>query len=377
VSADYQIIWRSPAGVRRSIIALAGPGDGTIGRNYALRLAYRKEVNAPGWFRVDLPGAHPDYPTYTDKDQVQILRRPPGGDFAPDFEGIFRDEEVADDEYGQDTASLSGPGALGRLAWYHVLYYADTANQTVFTSTASETVLKRLVRFNATTAEATTANGRLRNAPDYAVSAAADAAGGNVISVRPGAYRNLLQALQRVQPITGLDFDLIRAGANAWEFRAYAGQRGTDRRSTLTFSRELGTMRNVTYAVQRSAERTVAAVGGKGEGAAREVVIRATGPNYAAGNDIETWVEATDADAGATAVLNARGDAALDDLAARPTFDFAIAPTESVRYGVDFEVGDLCRARHPRIGVIDVQIMAVEVEAELDGERISVEVRQL
>jgi hypothetical protein len=379
MSAEYTIIWRSSSGVRRSVIALAGPGDGIIGRNYAIRLAYRKEVNAPGWFRVDVPGDHPDLPLYTDKDQVQILRRPPGGSFAPDFEGVFRDEAVADDEYGQDLTSLSGPGAMGRLGWYHVFYPADTVNQTVFTSVPAETVLKRLVRFNATS-EATAANGRIRTAPNYAISVAADGATGNVLSVRPGAYRNLLQAIQRTQPISGLDFDLIRTAPNAWEFRTYLGQRGTDRRASLVFSRELGTMRDVRYAVERSAERTVAVVGGQGEGADREVVVRTTGPNFSAANDIETFLEATDVEFGATALLNARGDAALDGVAARPTFEFAIVPTESVRYGVDFQVGDLCRARHPRIGVIDVQIMAVSIEYEAAGEsreRIAVEVRRL
>jgi len=77
------------------------------------------------------------------------------------------------------------------------------------------------------------------------------------------------------------------------------------------------------------------------------------------------------------AQLNARGDAALAGLEAQPVFPFDVAPTESCRYGVHFDLGDLATAYHPRIGTIDVQITAVEVEHDAGseaGEAIRVEV---
>jgi hypothetical protein len=375
VSTEYYVAWRSRTGARKALLTLAGPGDGAAGYDAVLRLSYRRQVNAAGWFRVDVPGNAPFLSDIADRDQVQIWRRLPGLDWAVDFEGVYRDEVVQSDELGQEVAQLSGPGALGMLSDYHVLFYADTADQTTFTATAAETILKRLVRFNATS-EATTGNGRLRTIAATPISVQADAAGGETLTIRPGAYRNLLATLQRVQEVAGLDFDLIRTGANAWEFRTYAGQRGTDRRSTLVLSRELGTLRNIRYEVRRSAERTVAAVGGRGEGSARAVVLR-TGATYATDNEAETFIDAGDATT--TAALESRGDVALSELQSRPALTVEVVPTESVRYGDQLDVGDLLRLAYPRIGTIDVQVAAVSVEVEpgsQSGEGISVEVEQ-
>jgi hypothetical protein len=377
MTAEYYIQWKSAAGIRRSILA---PTTGSGGRNGFLRVAYRRELNAPGWFRVDLPGALPDLPDYADKDQVEIYRRPSGGSWAVDFHGIFRDEAITDDAYGEEQAQLGGPGALGRLGWYHVLWFAGVANRTVFSAVAAETILKTLVARNAVVATATAAAGRFRTAPDYGITTEADAAGGDLLTVRTGGYKNLLATLQAVQPIAGGDFDLIKTAANTWEFRFYADQRGVDRRGSVVFSKPLGTMANIRYERRRSAERTVAAVAGQGEESDRTIAIRATGPNYSVTNDIETAVEATDVEQGSAdeaAQLNARGDAVLAGLEAQPVFSFDVAPTESCRYGVHFDLGDLATAYHPRIGTIDVQIVAVEVEHDAGseaGEAIRVEV---
>ena len=379
MSADYKIFWKSAAGVKISELA---PATGSGGRNGFLRLVYRRELNAPGRFRVDVPDALPDLPDYADKDQVEIYRKPAGGVWRVDFHGIFRDEAIADDATGEEQVQLSGPGALARLSWYHVLWFAGVANRTVFSAVAAETILKTLVARNAVVATATTAAGRFRNAPDYGITTEADAGGGTVLTIRPGAYKNLLTTLQGLQPLAGGDFDLVKAGANVWEFRFYAGQRGTDRRGDVVFSKPLGTMTGIRYELRRSAERTAATIAGQGEASDRAIAIRTTGPNYSASNDIETVVEATDVErdtADEVAQLQARGDAALDELAAQPVFSFEVAPTESCRYGVHYDLGDLATAFHPRIGTIDVQIVAVEVEHEPGssaGERVRVEVAQ-
>jgi len=325
----------------------------------------------------------PDLPFYTDKDQVDILRRPRGGDWAVDFSGIFRDEAITDDSEGEETAQLSGPGALGRLAWYHVLWYAGVADRTSFAAKPAETILRTLVERNAVAATATTAAGRLRNAPNYGVAVEADGAQGNVLTTQPGAYRNLLTTLQAIQPLAGGDMDMVRTGANEWTFRFYPGQLGADRRGSVIFSKALGTMGRIRYEQRRSPERTAVAVLGQGEQTDRTVVVRTTGPNYRADNDLETILEATDVRKGETnetAQLQARGDVALSDRATEPVFSFDVAPTESCRYGVHYGLGDLATAYHPRIGTIDVQIVAVEVEYNIvsaAGETVRVEVSRL
>lgn len=374
---EYYIQWRSAAGVRRSILTGAGPGDGGLGRNYFLRFAYRKALNAAGKFRIDLPADLPDLAQYADKDQIEIWRRDQaiGLDWDIDFHGVFRDEALVDDALGVETFQAIGSGALGRLGWYHVLWPAGRANRTTFSNVKAETILKTLVTYNATTS-ATTANGRDRNAPNYGITVASDAAGGNTLTVSTGERKNLLDTLRAIQPIAGGDFDLIKTAANTWEFRFYPGQRGTDRRGSLLFSKALGNMANVRYELVRSSERTVAIIGGQGDGEARAKAT-ATGPNYASENDIETFINATDirTSTDATAQLQARGQARLNDMAARKVFAFSVLQTDNCRYGRDFNVGDLARAFHPRIGTIDVQITAVEVEySPGEGETLEVEV---
>ncbi len=376
---DHYIQWKSATGIRKAILAGAGPGRGAIGVTYFTRLAYRRELNAPGWFRVDLPAALPTLIGMADRDHVEVYRRDKNAGIAwtVDFHGIFRDEAIIDDRTtGHETFQASGPGALARLSNYHVLWPANTANRTSFSSVSAETILKTLISYNAVTALATAANGRDRSAPDYGISVQADSAGGAALTLATGERKNLLSVLQDIQPIAGGDFDLVKIAANNWQFQFYPGQRGTDRRGTLLFSKQLGNMANVRYERMRSRERTVAAVAGQGEETARRVIIR-TGPNWSASNDNETLVNATDVKPGAneTAQLSAKGDAMLAELEARAVFAFDILQTESCRYGRDFFLGDLAQAYHPQIGTIDIQITAIEVEyTPGDGERLTVEV---
>ncbi len=379
MAADYYIQWKTRAGIRRAILAGAGPGQDATKDTFFTRLAYRRELNAPGWFRVDLPATLPDRLGITDRDQVEIYRRDKtsGLTWAIDCHGLFRDEAITDDrETGHETFQASGPGALARLAMYHVLWPAGTTNRTAFTSVSAETILKTLVSYNAVVAFATTASGRDNSIPDDGITVQADTAGGNVLTLVTGERKNLLSALQDIQPIAGGDFDLIKAAANTWEFRFYVGQRGVDRRGTLLFSKQLGNMANVRYERMRSREKTVAAVAGQGEGAARKIVMR-TGPSYSATNYSETLINATDVKPGTaeTAQLSARGDAALAEYRARTVFSFDVLQTQSCRYGRDFSLGDLAESYHPRVGTIGVQITAVEIEyTPGDGEQLSVEV---
>lgn len=357
---EYYIRWKSAAGATRAIIAGA---TGAGGRNGFLSLTYRKEVNRPGRFGVVLPFEHPALEQFADKDQVEIWRRHPaaGIDWYRDFSGVFRIEDLAEQQDGRILATLSGPGALARLGWYHILWPADVANRTAFASAKAETIMKTLVSSNAVAATATVAAGRDRQAPDYGVSVAADAAGGNTVSWNCGQRRNLLVELQELQRVAGGDLDLVRTGANSWEFRFYAGQRGTDKSATLVFARERGNLAGLRYTRNREIERTAALIGGQGEGAVRRTRTR-TGAGYSAANDVETFVDARQALTDAE--LDAAGDAALDAAAARDQFTATLIQTVGCRYGPapgHFELGDLATVFYPRVGAVVQQISAIEV----------------
>lgn len=333
-----------------------------------LVLSYRRQVNAPGLLTFTVPGNHRVVSQLEHNSQVIVYRRNPtlGLPWTADFWGLFRGQRRTYTDH--DVFEATCPGMLTMLGWRIVAWYAGTTNRSSFNSVNAETVMKTLVSYNAG-AEATTANGRIRNGTISGISVQADGAGGNTISL-DCAWDNLLDVLQKVASIGGGDFDLVKTGAQAWEFRWYAGQRGTDRTATLLFALERGNMAEPEYDYDRLDERTVAIVGGQGEGSNRVVVAR-TGPDYSATNDIELFVDARNNTT--TDGLNASGDAKLQETRARQQFGYRIVQTPGCAYGVHYSLGDLVRAQYGPVNVTQ-KIAGVTVTLDRDGaEKIDVE----
>jgi hypothetical protein len=282
--------------------------------------------------------------------------------------GIYRDPEYAS-RSGQRRWTLTAPGALDLLSWYHILWPAGVANRTTFASAKAETVIKALVQYNAT-ASATAAAGRDRSAPLYGISIEADAARGNTIDWTPNRSHTLLDEIQGIVRIGAGDVDLIYTGATTRELRFYPGQRGTDKTTTIAFSERLGNVDNVRWRRTRSQERTVALVAGAGEGAARDTVVR-TSLGYSSTNDSETFVDARNVGTGASAALQSAGDARLDEMRARDEFAFDVIQTVGTYYGPSgvgsYDLGDLVSARTPLESTVSLQVYGSTVEVTADG----------
>ena len=221
--------------------------------------------------------------------------------------------------------TLRCPGQLAILDWSLNAYAAGTANKTVWTSVRAETLMKQLVTNNCTSS-ATTGNGRDRTRltagalNGVTIAVQADAGGGNLVSYE-SARGNVLAELKRVWDLgAGGDFDLIKTGAAAWEFRFYAGQRGTDRSASVTFSTDYGTMGRPKLTINRTSERTAAIVAGQGQRApASSAPARV--PNYvAASNDVEVLVDGRNA--ATTAALDSLGDKKFSELRSRAKLSF-------------------------------------------------------
>lgn len=333
-------------------------------------LSYRRQVNAPGVLSFSLAGDHRAVADLEHNGEVAVYRRNPalGLGWTADFYGLFRGQRRSYSDHDIFTATC--PGILTMLAWRIVAWKAGTANRSSFSSDKAETVMKTLVSYNAGT-NATAANGRVRDGTISGISVEADGGGGNTISA-DCAWDNLLEILQKVSAIGGGDFDLIKTGAAAWEFRWYAGQRGTDRTATLLFALERGNMAEPEYSYDRTEERAVAVVGGQGEGADRAVVVR-TGPDYGASNDIEMFVDARNNST--TEGLNASGDAKLQEARARQQFGYRVIQTPGCAYGVHYDLGDLVRGQYGAVNVVQ-KIVGVSVGLDRDGnERIDVEMQ--
>jgi hypothetical protein len=325
-------------------------------------LTYNRRVNAPGVVQFGLRGAHPLLAVVQDKWEIEVWRKMDGYDWTQEIVGMVRRPDWSFDK--QPVMDLYCQGIVGKLSWRYVLYVPETASRSLFTSAKAETIMKTLVNYNAGSS-ATTGNGRHRNGAITGLSVQADGANGNTKDWAC-AYDNLLETLQKLALVAGGDFDLIKTGANAWEFRWYTGQRGTDRTTTVKFSMALGNMANVKYSDDRMDEKTVGVVLGQGEGSDRDLVIR-TGTNYSASNDIELYINASDIPKGQTTALQDRGDQKLTDAEAVKEFSFDVLQTPASRYGVHYFLGDLVTAINPVDGSsITEKIQAVTVSVTND-----------
>lgn len=308
-------------------------------------LSYTKRVNTPGMLRFKLSADHAAVALLEHKSQVEVHRRNQdlGIDWYCDFPGLYLDQHHAYTDRGVFTANC--PGLMWFLGTRIVGWYAGTANRSAFTSDPAETIMKTLVDYNAC-ANATTGNGRQRDGAITGLSIQTDGANGNTLDWNC-AWKNLLTELQALALVGGGDFDLVKTAAQAWQFRWYTGQRGTDRSATVIFAMGRGNLASPYYRYNRIGEKTAAIVGGQGEGSARDIVVR-TGADYSAGNDVEVFVQATNRST--TAGYNAAGDKRLDELRARDAFGFDVVQTEACLYGDvsaggHYELGDLVTAR--------------------------------
>jgi len=360
MTTDYSLILRTGAGVKLAEI------DDYTG------LTYSKRVNEPGLCQFTINADDVNATALaTTNAQIEVWRSNAamGLTRSADFYGLVR--YVRRYYAERDVLEVRAVGQLSMLGWRTVAWHANTDNRSSFTSEKGETVMKALVTYNAASS-ATVANGRLREGAITGVSVAADGAAGSTIDWFCS-YDNLLTTLQDCAKVAGGDFDLIRTGAATWEFRWYTGQRGTDRSATVFFSLGAGNMADPDYTIDRIDERTVAIVGGQGEGAARTTAVR-TGTDYSAGVvDYEVFVDGRDCTT--TAGLNTRGDKALDGKRAREVFTFKVLQTPACFYGVHYFLGDKATARYATL-TETVKVHGVTVTSpEPGGENIDVEAR--
>jgi hypothetical protein len=364
--ANYELRIYNPAGALQYIVTdLDGP------------LQYTKQVNGAGMIRWAVDGSHPTVGNLERDWQVEVWRSRAADDGEEngiakhvDAFGLVRDEERSSRADGRSTVAFTALGALHLLGRALVAYPAETTDRSRFVNKRAETIAKGLVTYNATTA-GTEADGRDLDVPTWGsyVSVAADGAAGPLLDFFCS-RRNLLTSLQDLSRIGAGDFDLVKTGARAWEFRWYDGQLGTDRTSTVTFSLQWGNMINPVLRRNWLGEATVAVVAGQGLGEERLYVVR-QGANYDASvNASEVLVDARDVTT--EAGLNRRGDARLDELRARDELQFDVVQTPGSLYGLHYFLGDLVTARYQGV-VTTPQIVQVTVTVDADGsERISV-----
>lgn len=327
-----------------------------------LSLSYNKVVNDAGLLSFSLDGSHKSIQYLINNAQLEVWRRDLANSISwyADFYGLFKDEERTYSE-GKSIYTAYVPGINSLLATRINAWTANTASRSKFTGAKAETIMKTLVSYNASSL-ATAGNGRIRNGAISTITVDTDSARGNTLDWNC-AYDNLLETLQSIALVGGGDFDLVKTGSQAWKFYFYLGQLGTDRHSTVIFSLDRGNMAEPLYTKNRSAEKTVAIVGGQGDEVDRTVVVR-TGDNYSTSNDVEMFIDARNSDT--TNALNAEGDTALKDVKSKDTLDFKVLQTPACLYGKHYFLGDLVTGIYQTISNT-IKIQSITVTLDSDG----------
>lgn len=337
-----------------------------------LRLRYRNVVNEAGIFEMVLPEDHPAISDFENFDQVEVywkndsLQVP----WHRDFVGLFRNPTYETDEDGLNIYTATGEQIKAMLSYRVIAFPAGESNLTRFVAVAAETIMKRLVQYNATS-DATTGNGRhragdLATGMGWSITIATDQGRGDTIT---HSYNNatLLRALTELAQIAGGDFDLVKTGDAAFTFEFYPGQVGDDKTTgadRVEFSLARGNLLKPSLTINNMGSKTVAIVGGQGRGSERNYQI-IQGPAYDTDNDIEMFLSMTnEPDA---AGLQSAGSARLEELRAVRDLTFDVLQTRSVFYSRQavtgrktYKEGDLVSVLY-NDDVIDRQIKAAEV----------------
>jgi hypothetical protein len=328
---------------------------------------YIRKVNSFGLCRFIIPERHQYAAEIQKNRRIEIWRKPDKGVFYREAIYIIRGMKYSWNGMTNDLLVTAVSGNW-LLATRHVFWKAGIANRSTFDSVKAETVAKSMVRYNLTS-DATIANGRIVAGDLSSVSVEADASGGNTIDWNC-AYDNLLTSLQGVADIGGGDFDLTWAGTG-WVFCWHTGQLGTDRSASLVFALERGNLEKPSLTFDWLNEKTLAAVGGQGEGTDRNVRTR-QGAEWSTTNQIEVFVDARDVEAGAVNeadLLDKRADAVLETADTRGILEFEITQSDTSRYGVDYVLGDLgtvlYATANATVQISDVQITFAEGKDEV------------
>ena len=333
-------------------------------------LQYKKIVNGIGMAVLTVPETHAIISQLADDLLLNIYftyRPQSGGEITDqqDFVGLYRDKQIATDSNGNVHYLLYFMGSIEVLSRNIVAYPAGTNLRSQFTTRAIATISKEVVQYNCTSL-ATTGNSRLRDANVVRGLVATLGSGRDPTTSTINyscAYRNVLEVVQELAQLGVYDFDVVFDKASYGNSLYYLQYDllGTDRSTTLVFDLNLDNIQGANLNGERLKEKTVAIVGGQGQGSSRTTVIR-TGTNQSASNDYEIFV---DARSNTSTELNSIGDAKLADAEARTSIDVDIAPSSGYVYRRDYGLGDLVTVSFADTLVVK-KINVVEVAFDQD-----------
>lgn len=306
-----------------------------------LSLEYSKLLNRVGVARFVLDGQNKGVANIRHNSVVRVMWRDVAAGsplWREDFAGIRR--SIALDEARRGIVTITCPSPLNVLSRRVVAWPAGRAGRSEFVNVALESIMRDVVRWNAT-AIATTANGRLSSISYPPLVVGNDLARGPIIDYRCFG-QNILKVLQELQAAYKFDFDLaFFFGGRVLQFEVYPNFRGEDRRAALIFSKDRGNVAEVSYEYDQIHDANVAIVAGQGEGDLRAFTIRSRPTSSE--DQSEIFVDARNAETASE--RESAGDASLSENGSLASYGFKIIQQERTRYGIHYNVGDVATVR--------------------------------
>jgi len=198
------------------------------------------------------------------------------------------------------------------------------------------------------------------------------------------AYRNVLTVLQELADVANengvyLAFDVVRTAPAIFQFRTYAGQRGTDHSRTSgdprLVGKQYGNLAEASFGTFHSDERNVVLVAGKGEEADRLLLSRYNYGRIGASkwNRREYFKDSRDNET--IDELSSDAVEALNNFKPKQILTGRLLDTPGMQFGVHYQFGDIVTAQAFGYNV-DCHISSVRVKVDQDnGEQIDVRLR--
>ena len=349
----YELVWYTHEGVRKGVIQAFNS------------LEYVKTQNQIGSLVVDLPRGLMQYDQFSVGDIFEVWREKNGVlELQNETAYFLQNWEFWADSEGAEYI---------RLTAFDANWLLDTAIVAAFSGSEEaeksgipDDLMKAIVSEQLGSA-ASAWRSKITEAPNLG-------AGGASIS-KAFAYRNVLTVVQELAELATeagvwLGFDVVRTAPGTFEFRTYTGQRGQNHGRASgdprLVGKQYGNLSQPTFGTYHADERNWVQVAGQGEGGSRVLIYR----ENIARRDASKWNRREyfkdSRDESDTDILNADGDAALEEFKPKQRLTGTLHDTPGMQYGIHYWFGDILSVE--AFGYhVDCHVKAVRVRVDQDG----------
>lgn len=367
VIALYQIVLYDSAGIRQAILD-----------DYR-SLQFQNVVNGQGFFTLILNENDPKRNLFELDGVIEIKRKISGViDWYTEFTAHIENFQTDIFQNGNQQFTCVGSSLNGLLSRRIVAYFEGTSEAAK--NAVAETVMKEYVTENVGNL-ATTGNSRLADGDIATFLVEIDSATG-ITWQGDRSGKNLLEILQEISNFAEIDFQVETNGTvGNYIFRTFEDQLGADRttvgldtttgknaagNSPHIFAPGRGNVQRSLVAQRHRKEKNRIFMYGQGTLSTRDIVTRS---NTTAIAESPIGLRETMRGGGsqsATAQLNAKGDAWLEQLKTLEKFEFVPTDIPSSLYGVHYFVGDKITVK---VADIEADKKIVSVTISLAGGR--------